>query len=67
MHLLRVIANPRDEVSLAVVLRSPLVAVSDEALLALRLLAENSPPALENCIIFIGFGDCRCNACLRSS
>jgi ATP-dependent exoDNAse (exonuclease V) beta subunit len=41
VHLLRVIANPRDEVSLAVVLRSPLVAVSDEALLALRLLAEN--------------------------
>ena len=33
-HLLRVIANPRDEVSLAVVLRSPLVNVSDEALLA---------------------------------
>lgn len=41
VHLLRAIANPRDEISLAVVLRSPLVAVSDEALLALRLLAEN--------------------------
>ena len=46
VHLLRVIANPRDEVSLAVVLRSPLVAVSDEALLALRLLAENLSTAL---------------------
>ncbi len=46
VHLLRAIANPRDEVSLAVVLRSPLVAVSDEALLALRLLAENLSTAL---------------------
>ena len=46
VHLLRAIANPRDEVSLAVVLRSPLVAVSDEALLALRLLAENMSTAL---------------------
>ena len=35
-HLLRVIANPLDEVSLAVVLRSPLVQLSDEGLLALR-------------------------------
>ena len=46
VHLLRAISNPRDEVSLAVVLRSPLVAVSDEALLALRLLAENLSTAL---------------------
>ena len=46
VHLLRAIANPRDEVSLAVVLRSPLVAVSDGALLALRLLAENLSAAL---------------------
>jgi ATP-dependent exoDNAse (exonuclease V) beta subunit len=46
VHLLRVISNPRDEVSLAVALRSPLVAVSDEALLALRLLAENLSTAL---------------------
>jgi ATP-dependent helicase/nuclease subunit A len=36
-HLLRVIANPRDEISLAAVLRSPLVHASDESLLALRL------------------------------
>ena len=40
-HLLRVIANPRDEISLAVVLRSPLVGASDEALLALRMMGEN--------------------------
>jgi len=40
-HLLRVIANPRDEVSLAAVLRSPLVEASDEALLALRMIAGN--------------------------
>ena len=40
-HLLRVIANPRDEASLAAVLRSPLVQVSDEALLRLRTLGEN--------------------------
>ncbi|MGA2152961.1 MAG: UvrD-helicase domain-containing protein [Bryobacteraceae bacterium] len=46
VHLLRAIANPRDEISLAVVLRSPLVTVSDEALLALRLLAENLSVAL---------------------
>ena len=35
-HLLRVIANPRDEISLAAVLRSPLVGASDEALLRLQ-------------------------------
>ena len=40
-HLLRVIANPRDEISLAAVLRSPLVAVSDEALLGLKTMGEN--------------------------
>ena len=40
-HLLRAIANPRDEISLAVVLRSPLVGVSDEALLRLKLLGGN--------------------------
>ncbi len=45
-HLLRVIANPRDEVSLAVVLRSPLVGASDEALLALRIGNENIGAAL---------------------
>ncbi len=40
-HLLRVIANPRDEISLAAVLRSPLVGVSDEALLHLKVMREN--------------------------
>ncbi len=40
-HLLRVIANPRDEVSLATVLRSPLVEVSEDALLRLKTLGEN--------------------------
>ncbi|MDR3698444.1 MAG: UvrD-helicase domain-containing protein [Candidatus Sulfopaludibacter sp.] len=37
VHLLRAIANPRDEVSIATLLRSPLVEASDEALLRLRL------------------------------
>jgi len=37
VQLLRAIANPRDEISLAAVLRSPLVGASDEALLRLRL------------------------------
>jgi ATP-dependent exoDNAse (exonuclease V) beta subunit len=36
-HLLRTIANPRDEISLAVVLRSPLVNASEEALLRLKM------------------------------
>jgi ATP-dependent exoDNAse (exonuclease V) beta subunit len=39
--LLRVIANPRDEISLAAVLRSPLVAASDESLLRLKIMGEN--------------------------
>src|SRR5207237_10381468 len=40
-HLLRVVANPRDEISLATVLRSPFVEVSDEALLRMRGLGDN--------------------------
>jgi ATP-dependent helicase/nuclease subunit A len=40
-HLLRVIANPRDEISLAAVLRSPLVSASDEALLGLKAMGDN--------------------------
>ena len=40
-HLLRAIANPRDEVSLAVVLRSPLVEASEEALLGLKMMGDN--------------------------
>jgi ATP-dependent helicase/nuclease subunit A len=46
VHLLRVIANPRDEISLAAVLRSPLVQVSDEALLRLRTKEDNIGVAL---------------------
>ncbi|MEO7650978.1 MAG: 3'-5' exonuclease, partial [Bryobacteraceae bacterium] len=49
MHLLRVIANPRDEISLATVLRSPLCGASDEALLQLRLIDRmNIGAALSN-------------------
>ncbi len=36
MHWLRVLANPRDEIGLAGVLRSPLVGVRDETLLRLK-------------------------------
>jgi ATP-dependent helicase/nuclease subunit A len=36
--LLKTIANPRDEVALTTVLRSPLVGIGDEALLRVRLL-----------------------------
>ena len=45
-HLLRVIANPRDEISLAAVLRSPLVGASDEALLGLKAMGDNLGGAL---------------------
>jgi len=47
MHLLRVIANPRDEISMAAVLRSPFVQVSDEALLRLKLV-DNLGAAVES-------------------
>jgi ATP-dependent helicase/nuclease subunit A len=40
-QLLRAIANPRDEIALAAVLRSPLVQASDEDLLELRVLGRN--------------------------
>ncbi len=39
--LLRTIANPRDEISLAAVLRSPLVGISDEGLARLKMLGPN--------------------------
>ena len=45
-HLLRVMANPQDEISLAVVLRSPLVEASDEALLRLRVMSTQMVAAL---------------------
>jgi ATP-dependent exoDNAse (exonuclease V) beta subunit len=37
MNLLRAVDNPRDEISLAAVLRSPFAGVSDEALLRLKM------------------------------
>ncbi|MCX6628389.1 MAG: hypothetical protein NTW28_12255, partial [Candidatus Solibacter sp.] len=45
-HLLRVVANPRDEISLAVVLRSPLVNASEEALLRLKMNGDTLGAAL---------------------
>jgi ATP-dependent helicase/nuclease subunit A len=36
MHLLRVLVNPRDEIAVAAVLRSPFVGASDEALFRLK-------------------------------
>jgi ATP-dependent exoDNAse (exonuclease V) beta subunit len=44
--LLRAIANPRDEISLAAVLRSPLVAASDESLLRLKMMGDNMGASL---------------------
>jgi ATP-dependent exoDNAse (exonuclease V) beta subunit len=48
-HLLRVIANPRDEISMAVVLRSPLVGASDEDLLRLKPEGGNLGAAVMQC------------------
>jgi ATP-dependent helicase/nuclease subunit A len=45
-NLLRTIANPRDEIALAAVLRSPLVEVSPDALLELRTRGDNLGAAL---------------------
>jgi ATP-dependent exoDNAse (exonuclease V) beta subunit len=47
MHLLRAISNPRDEVSLAVVLRSPLAGLSDEALMRLKGANDNLAAPLD--------------------
>ncbi len=44
--LLHTIANPRDGIALATVLRSPLVGIGDEALLRLRLLGGSLPGGL---------------------
>jgi ATP-dependent exoDNAse (exonuclease V) beta subunit len=49
VHLLRTIANPQDEVSLATVLRSPLVGASEDELLRLKLDAGNIGLGLRNC------------------
>ena len=45
-HLLRVISNPRDEISTAAVLRSPLVAISDEGIFQLEGFDKNLGGAL---------------------
>lgn len=47
MHLLRVLANPRDEISMAAVLRSPFVQASDEALLRLFLPQQDVETSLD--------------------
>ena len=49
VHLLRAIANPRDEISLAVVLRSPLVGASDEELLGLKAASGGLGAGLRDC------------------
>ena len=46
--LLHAIANPRDGIALATVLRSPLCGLSDEALLQLRLRWNSLPQGLED-------------------
>lgn len=56
-QLLRTVANPRDEISLAGVLRSPLVGVSDDGLMALKSMGDNlgaslSRLAAENAAVF---------------
>ena len=47
IELLHVLVNPRDEIAMAAVLRSPFVEVSDEALLRLKLLG-NLGAAIES-------------------
>ncbi len=48
IYLLRAIANPRDEIATAGVLRSPFVGLSDEALLRLELILPNIADALDH-------------------
>jgi len=48
LRLVRVMRNPRDEVSLAAVLRSPLVGVSDDTLLAMKFSAEPAEQGEQN-------------------
>ena len=54
MCLLQVISNPRDEIRLAAVLCSPLVGVSDETLLRLRLDVGNLADGLRGEVIVPG-------------
>ncbi|MBZ5581101.1 MAG: UvrD-helicase domain-containing protein [Acidobacteriia bacterium] len=53
VNLLRVIANPRDEIALAATLRSPFVGVSADAILELKLASENMGAGLA----LLGDGD----------
>ena len=48
VHFLRILRNPRDEIGLAAVLRSPIAGLSDEALLRMKLKARNLAEALQN-------------------
>ncbi len=57
LHLLRTIANPRDEISTAAVLRSPFVSVSDEALLRLKSEGKNLGEALQQLPAGLDEGD----------
>ena len=54
MCLLQVLSNPRDEIRLAAVLCSPLVGVSDETLLRLKLDVQNLADALRGEVIVPG-------------
>ena len=54
MCLLQVLSNPRDEIRLAAVLCSPLVGVSDETLLRLKLDVRNLADALRGKVIVPG-------------
>ena len=49
VHLLRAIANPQDEISLAVVLRSPMVGASEEDLLRLKMAGPHLGSGLRDC------------------
>jgi ATP-dependent helicase/nuclease subunit A len=68
IELLRVLVNPRDEIAMAAMLRSPFVEVSDEALLRLHLLG-NIGAAVEGLApdTLAGFapGDAAKLACFR--
>ena len=57
VNLLRVVANPRDEIALAATLRSPFVDVSPDALLQLRATGENLGAACMALSAPAGFDD----------
>jgi len=68
MALLKVLVNPRDEIAMAAVLRSPFVGVSDEALLRLRLLGNIGAavePLSPDALAAFTAGDAAKLACFR--